>query len=88
MRLDSSLTSDRTTGAHPGAKKILIYDATPHPLSNLNRAKCGPGTTTRDIRVWAVNMLKQGKYLPDIEHIQADHQGAADDMDTKEHAAT
>ena len=48
LRLDQALTSDRTAGAQPKAKKILIYDATPHSLSNLNTAKCGPGTTPRD----------------------------------------
>ena len=40
LRLDAILTSGRTPGAQRGANKILIYDATPHSLSDLNPAKC------------------------------------------------
>ena len=48
LRLDPVLTSSKTSGEKSGAKKILIYDASPHSLSDLNPAKCGMGTTPRD----------------------------------------
>ena len=64
LRLDPTLTSDRTMEAEPGIKKILIYDATPHPLLDLILAKCGPWTTPRDKQLWATHMLKHVEQLP------------------------
>jgi hypothetical protein len=46
----------------------LIFDATPYPLSDLNPAKCGPGTTLRDRQIWAMNLLKQVEKLLDVEY--------------------
>jgi hypothetical protein len=84
MRLDLALTVGRATGAQPGAKKILIYDATPHPLLDLNPAKCGPGTTPRERQQWAIHMLMQVEQLSDVEQAATTQDGAAEDMDTTE----
>ena len=81
LRLDEALTSGRTAWAHQGAKKILIYDAVSHPLSELNPAKCGVGATTRDRQKWAEDMLKQVEQLLDVE-IFTSQEGAAQFMDT------
>ena len=82
LRLDPVLTTGRTTGAQPGAKKILIYDATPHSISDLNPPKYGPGTTPRDRQQWAIHMLKQVEELPDVEQASTYQDGAANIMDT------
>ena len=84
LRLDIVLTSDRTTGAKPEAKKILIYDASPHPLSDLNPTKCGMGTAPRERHQWEITMLKQLEQLPDVEQANTKN-GATEDMDTGEH---
>ncbi len=34
--MDPALTSGQTAGSHSGAKKILIYDTHPPPLSSLD----------------------------------------------------
>ncbi len=49
LRLDPTLTAGQTAGSHSGAKKILIYDTHPQPLSSLDPINCGPGTTPRAI---------------------------------------
>ena len=36
LRVDPALTARIIAGSHPGAKKILIYDAYVHPQSNLD----------------------------------------------------
>jgi hypothetical protein len=69
LRMDEALTSGRTAGAHQGAKKKLIYDAVPHPLSDLNPAKCGMGATTKERQKRAEDMLKQVEQLLDVEII-------------------
>ena len=48
----------------------MIYDASPHPLLDINLAKCRMGTTPRERLQWAITMLKQLEQLPDVE--QAD----------------
>ena len=68
LRLYPTLTSGGKAGGYPGAKKILIYGATPHYNSDLNTAKCGPGTTSRNRQVWAVHMLKQVEQLPYVHN--------------------
>ncbi len=75
-------------GAHKGVKKILIYDASPHPLSNLIPAKCGPGTVPRHKQQWATNMLKQVELLLDVDHSNIGQEGAAEDTDTRYHTTT
>jgi hypothetical protein len=84
LRLDLVLTASRTAGAKPGAKKILIYDASPHPLSDLNPAKCGMGTAPRERHQWAITMLKQLEQLLDAERADTEN-GAYEDMATGEH---
>jgi len=76
LRLDATLTLGFTAGAQPRAKTILIYDATPHPVSDLNPTKCGPGTTPRDKQAWASNMLKQVEHQPYVQHTTTHHEGA------------
>ncbi len=66
-------------------KKIMIYDAIPHSLSDLNPAKCGMGATTRDRQKWAEDMLKQVEQLPDVETISTSQEGAVEFMDTTNH---
>ena len=85
MRMDPTLTSGRKVGAHLGTKKILIYDATPHPLLYLNPRKFGPGTTPRDKQIWPTNLLKHVEQLPNMEYTPIGHTNAAEDMDTKEY---
>ena len=58
LRLDPTLTARQNAGSHTGAKKILIYDTYPHPLSSLDPSICGPGTTPRDHNTWVINNLK------------------------------
>ena len=87
MRLNQALTSGCAWGAQPRTKKILIYDASPHPLSDLNPAKCGPETTPRDRQIWATQMLKQVEQLPDVEYTPIGKTYARENMDTGEHLA-
>ena len=61
----------------------MIYDAAPHPLSDLNPAKCGVGATTRDRQKWAEDMLKRVEQLLDVE-LPNNQEGAVEFMDTTE----
>ena len=57
LRLDPTLTAGQSAGSHTGAKKILIYDTHPHPLTSLDPSNCGKGTTPRDRNTWVMNTL-------------------------------
>ena len=63
----------------------MIYDASPHPLSDLNPSKWGMGTSSRERQQWAITiMLKQLEKLPDVERADTENE-ATEDMDTGEH---
>jgi len=83
LRLDPALTTGQTAGSHSGAKKILIYDTRPHPLSSLYPISCGPGTTPRDRNTWVINTLKVLEHFTSIPLPGAAEENTVD-MDTME----
>ena len=81
--MDPALTSGQTAGSHSGAKKILIYDTHPHPLSSLDPINCGQGTTPRDRNTWVINTLKVLEHFTTIPLPEA-AEGNTVDMDAME----
>ena len=70
--MDPNLTAGITGGAHAGAKKILVYDAYVHPLSDLDPGNYGAGTPLRDGHTWVVNTRKTTDQLHEVEPTDID----------------
>jgi len=83
QRLDPALTTGQSAGSHSGAKKILVYDTHPHPLSSMDPMNCEPRTTPRDCNSWVINTMKVLEHFIAIPMPEA-AEGNTVDMDTME----
>jgi len=87
LRLDPALTTGIIAGARTCAKKILIYDAIIHSLSDLDPTHCGPGTTPRDRITCVVNILKTMEQFTAVIIVDQDERPEPEDLDTSERHA-
>jgi hypothetical protein len=82
--VNPALAAGITSGAHAGAKRILMYDAYVHPQSDLDSGKCGAGTTLRDRHTWVVNTLKMLEQLPEVKPPDIDQPNNTSDAEMGE----